>query len=204
METTLTKSQKKSIVRNYEENGIVYTLTVTLRYDDECGNGHNTFAMTGELRESGRTRLISCGCLHDDIKKVFPEFEHLIKWHLCSSDGPMYYVENTLFHAKSHGPNRCHIEFNDVKNGLSTSSVKYCDLEEGKRIVKSHPDLYTMRIDTKTEKIADYDAARNSAIWPEATDEELGNLALKMKLQQRLPALIEEFKSVIENLGFTY
>ncbi len=201
METTLTKKQVKTINRNFEENGIVYNLTVKLRYDDECGNGHNTFAITGEVREVGKRRLESCGCIHDTIKKVFPEFEHLIKWHLCSSDGPMYYIENTLYHAESHGPNRCHVEFNDTANGLHTSSLKYCDLDEGRKIVDSHPDLYTMRVDATTEKVADYDAARNCAIWPEATDSEIQSRAL---LTARLPALMQEFKSVIEKLGFTY
>jgi len=204
--TVLIKNQKKTFERKFTEDGVSYSLKVSLRYDDECGNGHNTFAMTGELREhtAGRSRFISCGCLHDDIKKIFPEFEHLIKWHLCSSDGPMHYIANTVYHAESHGPNRCHIKFNDKKNGLSTSSLKYCDLFEGQKIVDSHPDLYIMRIDQKTEKFADLNAARHSAIWPEATDEELQSLALECKLKSRLPGLLAEFQKTMENLGFTF
>lgn len=37
--------------------------------------------------------------MHEDIGRVFPEYAHLTKWHLCSSDGPMHYVANTIFHA---------------------------------------------------------------------------------------------------------
>ena len=206
MKSVLTKNQKKAYARKFTEEGITYNLKVQLRYDDDCGNGHNTFAITGELRECTDewSRFVSCGCLHDDIKKVFPEFEHLIKWHLCSSDGPMYYIENTVYHAEHHGPDKCHIKFNDTKNGLSVSSLKYCSLIEGQRIVDSHPSLYTMRIDQKTEKLADLDAARNCAIWPEATDEELLSDSLKLKLAARLPALMAVFQKAMENLGFVY
>lgn len=77
-------------------------MQVTIRWDDECGNGHNSFAITASVwtRESRRQGDIAAGgCLHDDIAKVFPELAHLTKWHLVSSDGPMHYIGNTLYHA---------------------------------------------------------------------------------------------------------
>ena len=64
----------------------------TIRFDDRCRNGHNTFSVTGETPDS-------CGCIHGEIRKAFPELSQLIKWHLTSSDGPMHYVANTLYHA---------------------------------------------------------------------------------------------------------
>ncbi len=39
------------------------------------------------------------GCIHDEIAKHFPELFPLIKWHLCSTDGPMHYEANTIYHA---------------------------------------------------------------------------------------------------------
>jgi hypothetical protein len=39
------------------------------------------------------------GCIHEDIAKHFPELMPYIKWHLTSTDGPMHYLANTLYHA---------------------------------------------------------------------------------------------------------
>lgn len=73
-----------------------------LRFDDECGNGHNSFAITGEIRnpkKRGDSAIECCGCIHEEIAEHFPELAHLIKWHLCSSESPMHYVSNTCYHA---------------------------------------------------------------------------------------------------------
>jgi hypothetical protein len=77
-------------------------------------------------------------------------------------------------------------------------------IEKGQTIVDSHPDLYSMEIDLSTAKDADYDCARSSAIWPEATDEMLASPDLAEALAARLPALLEDFASTMEALGFTY
>lgn len=55
-------------------------------------------------------------------------------------------------------------------------------------------------------KQREFDAARASAIWPEATDEELSlpREELKQKLIDRLPALMAEFKKDVEELGFIF
>ncbi|MCK4500737.1 hypothetical protein KAU11_09565 [Candidatus Babeliales bacterium] len=202
-QSKLVKSQSKKLPAiKYTENGNIYSLIISLRYDDNCGNGHNSFAITADIRSG--TRLDACGCCHDDIIKHAPKYAHLIKWHLCSSDGPMHYIANTVYNADQHGPTKCHIKFNDEKNGLSESSLKYCDIKKGQTIVDSHPDLYSMEIDLSTAKEADYDAARSSAIWPEATDEMLARPDLKDALDARLPALLSSFADTIELLGFTY
>lgn len=72
-------------------------LQVNIRFDDTCKNGHNDFAITGEVRISGRRDCEARGCLHDDIAQVFPELAHLIKWHLSSTDGPTHYVSNACY-----------------------------------------------------------------------------------------------------------
>ncbi len=68
-----------------------------IRFDDECGNKHESFAITGEVREGYQE--YKCGCIHDDIEKYFPELKHLIKWHLMNIDAPMHYVADALYHA---------------------------------------------------------------------------------------------------------
>lgn len=98
----LTKNQKQVFTKNITWGGKPHVIKVTLRYDDECNNGYNTFSITGEIRKNGSCRDCECaGCIHEEIEKYFPEFKHLIKWHLVSSDGPMYYIANTIYWAKN-------------------------------------------------------------------------------------------------------
>jgi len=101
----LTKKQCK----HYEKSGVIIDgekvdIIAKVRYDDQCNNGHNSFAISGEYyyhnkRKTDRN-MISCGCVHEAIEQALPELAHLIKWHLCSSDGPMHYLENTTYHAR--------------------------------------------------------------------------------------------------------
>ncbi len=106
MNTVLVKHQKKvTDWKEYEEHGQTYRIRSTVRYDDECGNGHNSFAVTGEIEHKrGNHRFYehSGGCIHDKVGKWFPEIKPLIKWHLTSSDGPMHYTANTLHYYKKH------------------------------------------------------------------------------------------------------
>lgn len=96
----LTKHQTQTKKRMLNKGRI----EVQIRYDDECNNGHNTFAITGTLykTQTGTSdKLIDvCGCIHDEIIKYFPELAKYIKWHLTSADGPMHYIENTMYHLK--------------------------------------------------------------------------------------------------------
>lgn len=106
VESTLTKQQYTSKgPRAAKDWGQGAAIWVHLRYDDECGNGHNTFAITGTVRVPKRREPVAGGCLHEEIAAAFPELEPLIKWHLCSSDGPMHYLSNTLYLA---GERDCH------------------------------------------------------------------------------------------------
>lgn len=55
-------------------------------------------------------------------------------------------------------------------------------------------------------KAREFDAARSTAIWPEATDEELSQEPdeLRKALRARLPALMEKFRSAMLSCGFDY
>jgi hypothetical protein len=86
----------------YTEGGTTYRITAKVRYDDDCGNGHNSFAITADIeRKAGNHRWYESGggCCHEEVAKHFPELAPFIKWHLTSSDGPMHYVANTLYFA---------------------------------------------------------------------------------------------------------
>ena len=105
----LIKNQKKTLEREMIIDNKPAKMIVTIRYDDKCENGHNSFTITADLYDrdygtectelsTGEMRgLGSCGCLHDHIAKYFPELQKYIKWHLCDSDEPMYYIENSLY-----------------------------------------------------------------------------------------------------------
>lgn len=97
-----TKQVKTFGWRTFSDKGVRYKILATVRYDDSCGNGHNSFAITADIKRLNRTRWVddSCGCCHKEVARVFPALAPLLKWHLCSSDGPMHYLANTLYHIK--------------------------------------------------------------------------------------------------------
>jgi hypothetical protein len=103
MQSTLTKHQKKIYgPKIYTEDGTTYRIKAEIRYDDDCGNGHNSFSITADidrLAKNGRWMEDAGGCLHEAIARHFPELAPLIKWHLMSSDGPLHYFANTLYFA---------------------------------------------------------------------------------------------------------
>jgi len=121
------------------------SFVATVRHDDRCGNGHNTFSVTADYPGGG-------GACHDLIVQHFPELEPVLKFHGCSEDGPLHYIANTTYWAK-----------------------------EGR-----------------------LDYARKTAIWPDASDEDLTAPGLKERLQARLPALLQEFRAAVEGLGLEY
>jgi hypothetical protein len=101
MKTQLTKHQIKTYgPKPISGYGTGAQITATVRHDDRCGNGHNTFSVTAEVRIPGRRDIEAGGCMHKEIAKHFPELAPFIKWHLTSTDGPMHYTANTLYHAK--------------------------------------------------------------------------------------------------------
>ncbi len=171
MQSVLIKNQKKEFRHASGE------ITVFIRYDDDCNNGHNTFSITAHMRNAW-------GCLHEDIVKYYPEFAPLIKWHLCSSDGPLHYLANTTYLA---GDKDCW--------GLSKGEKKI-EWKEGNPIVRMVGE----------GKERELDAARRSAIWLDATDDELTatKQVLELLLKDRLPQLLAEFKLMVESLGFIF
>ena len=221
LESKLTKSQvKKYGPVMYTEGNDKLKITATVRYDDQCGNGHNSFSITGEITtQVGRE--ISGGCIHDEIAKHFPELAPFIKWHHCSSDGPMHYVSNVLYLAGDRdcwglrqGEFRQHKSRGERQNG-GVEGVPNWVLElpeRGARDIYANEKPAPVVLEWKAYgrtgegKARELDSARSVANWPEATDEELSAEpeTLKAALLARLPALMAEFRKAVESLGFTY
>lgn len=230
--TTLTKNQKKTFRQDYTEGGKPHAIIATVRYDDECGNGHNSFAITADLygpdripgeettkSPSGKT-LYCCGggCCHDEIVKHFPQLRELIKWHLCSSDEPMHYIANTLYHAgdrdcwglrkgefqqhTSRGPNQ-----NGGVEGVPCWELKIPDRDQRVYATEKPAPVVCEWVPngrTGEGKERDLNAARHCAIWPEATDEQLCSPMLKALLIERHASLMANFQKAVESLGFTF
>jgi hypothetical protein len=95
--SVLTKDQVKIFGPREIADGSLVKAEV--HFDDRCGNGHNTFSITGEMRNS-RYGGATSGCIHKEISEAFPELAPFIKWHLCSTDGPLHYIANTVYFAK--------------------------------------------------------------------------------------------------------
>ena len=210
--SVLTKKQVKMFKKAYVENGQEYVLIAKVRYDDEYGNGHNTFAITGEIWRAKNGQPIgrdceSCGCIHKDITKRLPELAPYIKWHLVSSDEPMHYVANTVYHAQGYGPRYAWIYYTGPSDPLGIEGAKerllgYERADKAKE-AEGQPG-YRIAWDEKTAKESNLDHARSSAVWPDATDEDLLTPGLEMRLRARLPRLMGEFKAAVESLGFVY
>jgi hypothetical protein len=257
----LTRNQKQRFYKTADD----MNMTATVRHDDGCENGHNTFSITLDAYRAGKPKTdsnaIMGGCCHDEVEQYFPELAHLIKWHLCSTDEPLHYLANTMYHASDkdcHGnqpgqpinPKRfikfgAHpITYTDNQTFIKwLEALENFDLEVMAVEHKNKPGDYefkpkytflpfgdgewykspfdterealeflealhagpvefgTTYTDTATGKEPELEAARNSAIWPDAT---LDQLTDKDALMARLPALMAAFQADVEALGLEY
>lgn len=219
-------NQKWSSSREYREGSQKLRMRVKIRFDDDCRNGHNTFSITCDIdaARGGIWTEWGGGAAHDDIARVFPEIAPLIKWHLVSSDGPMHYVANTVYHASNRDHNGLKAgETRQIINGKTQlpawqivaldadgNEIAFHDLEK-------HPDAETKPVCPYTleyrpwcrvgeGKERDFKAARSTAVWPEATDEilSLEPAELSAMLKDRLPSLLASFRADVEAAGFSW
>ena len=225
--------------KGYSEHA---TICAEVRFDDECKNGHNTFAITATVRDTrykGDRDYIAGGCCHDEIAAAFPELAPLIRWHLTASDGPTHYIANTVYHA---GDRDCHGlrkgEQRQIRNGktgalrwelvaLNSEGIGISDTPTGAEYIGAEtvplfilrknydgdaPPLATPKLVWRPwcrvgeGKARDLDAARASAVWPDASDAELSVEpdALKAALLKRHPYLVAAFKADMLGAGFIW
>ena len=104
------KQKWTSEARKISGYGAGGVMIVEIRYDDECKNKHNSFAITANVitdRSRKMGDIEAGGCMHEEIARVFPELASLSQWHLFDSDnGPLHYVSNTLYHATNWADSR--------------------------------------------------------------------------------------------------
>lgn len=209
--TTFQSQTWTSEARPAPEYGPRALMRVNARFDDNCRNGHDDFAITADVYSG--SRFEAGGCLHEDIEKVFPELAHLIKWHLCGTRGPMHYVANTVYLA---GDRDCRGlrkgEERQVVNGRTGLPCWTLDTNEAPKTLDSAtcppaPNArYVPWCRVGEGKERQLGAARRAAVWPEASDEQLclPKEDLTALLVARLPKLLEEFKTDMEAFGFQW
>lgn len=92
----------KTFTKTFVEEGRKYNIVATAQLDDECNNKSYSFSITGKLQllhKNGRTRCESCGCIHEEISKHFPQLRKFIPLHLCNHLGqPLYPEANGQYH----------------------------------------------------------------------------------------------------------
>lgn len=149
-------------------------LEVILRFDDQCNNKHNSFYITGIIYDGDPT----------DKGELWLDRHFLLGG--CIHDTIVKYVPKYAKYIKWHDTN--------------TDGPTYY-IENTTFWVKEYLNfdyLHNRRFDTKEEYL---EVARRSAVWPDATIEELGS---ELAMYNRLPALMQEFKADMEELGFTW
>lgn len=262
--TTQVFSARRNMAGNDAFKALGYTsswVTVEVRFDDQCGNGHNSLGITGQVGV-GRDPE-ACGQVTEAIAAAFPELSELMPWHLTSTDGPVHYVENTVYLAGDRDHNgrlegepfafKTHIVFGDnpIVHKFSDKFIQFLQDDRSgfdfEVIAISHKDRATFGekytfggygvewhycpfdtegaalnfltalqtcaprfVSAPTQwgkgKARELDAARRSAVWPEATDAELSvsKEELTAALEARLPKLLEKFRDVIHRAGLQW
>lgn len=178
---------KKTFRTEYSrEDGQPCVLKAEVRFDDECKNGHSTFAITGELygpecclgepRTKSKSGFLlwmnSCGCLHGEIAEHLPDLQPYLKWHLFSTDGPMHYISNARYWAG-------HLGYTDGK-------------------ASSPPNWTHFKCTVAWGVLPEWDTGDPQERFANAPD------ALQQWLHSRFVDLMGEFRQAVESLGFVY
>lgn len=193
-------------------------VTVEVRFDDSCHNRHESLSITVSHVDGG-------GADHEMVQAVFPELQWILPYHLCSTEGPMHYMTNTVWHAGDRdcwGGRNGDVRFTDYYVGADRWNLLVDYPEEKHRIIGPKVRKFNTReeaeeaaeqkglkvIDHVTQyhegKEPDLDAARRGAIWPDATDAELMQepKQLREQLRKRLPMVQGEFLAWMVMAGF--
>ena len=93
--------------KTFREDGCNMKINVHVRLNDDCKNGHYDFSITGDVyRQAGNGRWVEdrCGCIHEDIERLFPQLKKFIPLHLCNYLGhPTYPEANGQYFIREKG-----------------------------------------------------------------------------------------------------
>lgn len=178
------------------------------------------FSITSNLFEGSKRE--ASGMLDDLIEEHLPEVALLLKWSFYSreKDGWSPLLANTIYLA---GNRDCHgLGEGEIMYGSATAhaiggipaKADWCeqyrrpdaaiplDMIDPNYVGSIESVLLERIVRRGTGKDRELDAARRTAIWLEATDEELMAPDLEQRLLDRLPGLFVEFTAAMTDLGF--
>lgn len=191
-------------------------------YDNANGNGRNEFRITGESRLPGYREGIAGRC-PEETAATFPEVAGLVPFADMSPAGPWHYLENTIHHAGDR--DFCGLRAGEFRQFATRDGLPRWEL------AAFNPDGSPYKREpygpgaaghvppeavpvfrwvpsgrTGEGKPRDFEAARRSAHWPDATEAELSAepAELRRMLESRLPALVERFRREITSAGFKW
>lgn len=168
------RAQTKEYKGSFSSDGKTFYVKANVSFDDRLGNGHNTFSITGEVREKGTRKPYLYGCCHEEIAKAIPELRPYIKWHLCNSDGPLYYIQNGLYLLE-----------NEDTEGFARTIVWGAMEGENQYSLALLAAIHRSDLQRQTET--------GEKPW-----------RVRSFLMDRLPALMSIFRKDVESLGFEW
>ena len=120
-ETNKTNSLRHNSTAHDSEGNV---MTIKIRLNDECKNGHQDFSITGDIYQKGKPRTdnywLGGGCIHDDILKARPDLKMFVDLHLCDYTGvPTHAVANGFYHLVEG--------FSKTKPESANFKSEYCD-----------------------------------------------------------------------------
>ena len=84
--------EKSFVKTGLPDNG---RITATARLES-LSNQAPYFSITGNFKDKHSDMG---GCIHSEIAEHFPQLAPYIRWHLTSTNGPMHYLANAMYHA---------------------------------------------------------------------------------------------------------
>jgi hypothetical protein len=120
--TRPTSNDLRHSIQTIDANGD--NLTIKIRLNDECKNGHQDFSVTADCYAKGKPRndrnYLYGGCSHDEILKVRPDLQIFVDLHLCDYLGiPMHCSANMHYHMKQG--------FNNTPPTAPTFKTEFCE-----------------------------------------------------------------------------
>lgn len=141
-------------------------ITIKIRLNDECKNGHQDFSVTGDIYEKGKPKtdryFISGGCIHEEILKARPDLKMFVDLHLCDYKGiPMHPTANG-FYFLQNGFNKTKPESPNFKaefcNYYRISSQQFDVLNQSQNVIQ-----YALNLE-KLDILAQWERQANKAI----------------------------------------
>ena len=168
-------SERKIVSREwktqYTEPGVGLVWFTATAEIHSLGGQHPYFSLTCWYK--GARGYEGGGAAHEEIIARFPELKPFVKWHLCSTDGPLHYIANSLYWAGFLG--YCNGKPNDPPNiEYLKSTCIYGALEDDQDydIASMDKDQLKAWLEGRLDRLIDRFLAEMQVLFPDLTVED--------------------------------